>query len=147
MEREHASRRDVVKAGLAAVAALACDGCGLFGSRKPDVVIEPADGLIDLGKGRSATLLRVEGSLLVRPGAGADKIVVVHGRDGNLYAVTSVCTHKGCDVLYDKDLGHLRCPCHGSEYSLDGHNIKGPAKRPLKPYNVTVRSGRIVIEL
>ncbi len=147
MEQEHASRRDVLQVGLVGLATLACDGCGLFGSRKPDVVIEPADGVIDLGKDRSSTLLRAEGSLLVRPGADAEKIVVVHGRDGNLYAVTSVCTHKGCDVLYDKDLGHLRCPCHGSEYGLDGHNIKGPAKRPLKPYNVTVRSGRIVVEL
>ena len=146
MEQEYASRRDMLQVGLAAVAALACDGCGLFGSRKPDAVIEPADGLITLGQDQSSMLLRSEGSLLVQPGA-AEKIVVVHGRDGNLHAVTSVCTHKGCDVLYDKDLGHLRCPCHGSEYGLDGHNIKGPAKRPLKPYNVTVRSGRIVIEL
>jgi len=147
MEQEHASRRDVLQAGLAAVAALACDGCAQLGSRKPDVVIEPAGGVIDLGKDRSSTLLRSEGSLLVRPGANADKILVVHGRDGSLYAVTSVCTHMGCDVLYDSGLGHLRCPCHGSEYGLDGHNIKGPAKRPLKPYNVTVRDGHVAIEL
>lgn len=147
MKQEHASRRDMLQVGLAGLAALACDGCGWLGSRKPDIIIEPADGAIDLGKGPSSTLLRSEGSLFVQPGSGADKIAVVHGRDGNLHAVTSVCTHKGCDVLYDKDLGHLRCPCHGSEYGLDGRNIKGPAKRPLKSYKVIIRSSRVVIEL
>jgi Rieske Fe-S protein len=53
----------------------------------------------------------------------------------------------GCDVLYDKDLGHIRCPCHGSQYGLDGHNIKGPAKRPLAPYKVYTSGGIVVIEV
>lgn len=146
MEQELASRRDILQVGLAAVAALMCDGCRWLGSRKADVIIEPVNGVIELGKDQSSVLLRAEASLLVQA-VGVGKIMVVHGGDGSLHAVSSVCTHKGCNVLYDQDLGHLRCPCHGSQYNLDGSNIKGPAKRPLKPYNVTVRSGRVIVEL
>ncbi len=146
MEQEHVSRRDMLQVGLA-VAGLACGGCAWLGSRAADVTIESVGGVIDLGKDRSSELLRSQGSLFVQPGANAAKILVVHSLDGSLYAVSSVCTHKGCDVLYDRDLGHLRCPCHGSQYGLDGHNIKGPAKRPLKPYNVAVRNGHVLIEL
>jgi len=147
MKQEHTSRRELLQVGVAAIAALASDGCGRYGSRKPDTIIEPANGAIDLGESWSSKLLRSKGSLLVQPGAAADKILVVHSGDGDLRAVSSVCTHKGCDVVYDEDLGRLNCPCHASEYRLDGSNIKGPAKRPLKSYNVTVRGGHIVIEL
>jgi len=147
MEKKSATRRDMLQIGLAALGGLACDGCSWFGARKPDTVIEPKDGLIDMGDRLSSLLLQSEKSVLVRPGEAADKILVVHGPDGELHAINSVCTHKGCDVLYDNELGHLRCPCHGSEYGLDGHNIKGPAERPLKAYNVAIRSGRVIIEL
>jgi len=147
MEKKFATRRDMLQVGLAALGGLACDGCRSFGARRPDTVIEPKDGLIDLGNRLSSLLLQSEKSVLVRAGEAGDKILVVHGSDGELHAINSVCTHKGCDVRYDNELGHLRCPCHGSEYGLDGHNIKGPAERPLKAYNVTTRSGRVIIEL
>ena len=92
-------------------------------------------------------LLQGEGGLLVKSPGVKGKILAIHARDGNLYAVNSVCTHMGCDVLYDKDLGHIRCPCHGSEYGLDGHNIKGPAQRPLASYKISASDGQVLIEV
>lgn len=147
MDPEYASRRDFLQFGMVAAAASACGGCGLFGARRPDAVVEQTQGAIRLSEEQSSTLLGSEGSLLVQPENAAGKILVVHRDDGSLYAVNAACTHAGCDVLYDQNLGHIRCPCHGSEFGLDGQNIKGPAKEPLKAYKVAARNGRVVIEL
>ncbi len=147
MERNDTSRRSLLQLGVAAGAASILGGCRLVGSRKADVVTQPQDQTISLTEEESASLLASEGALLVKPEGLEDKLLVIHSRDGRLHAVSSICTHMGCDVLYDKDLGHIRCPCHGSQYGLDGHNIKGPAQRPLKQYDIRNDQGRVVISL
>lgn len=144
MDRQRTSRRDFLYIGAAA-AASACAGCTLFGSRKPDVVARPQGGTIRLDPEESAALLESKGSLLVEAQAWGDKILIVHLNNGRLYAVSAICTHRGCIVDYSDVAGHLVCPCHGSEYSLEGHNLKGPAKRPLKRYDVRTEEGQVVI--
>jgi cytochrome b6-f complex iron-sulfur subunit len=146
-EKTHMTRRELMGLGAAMAAASACEGCRMFGSRKADISIKQDTGTIRLTPEQSSQLLSEEGSLLIESPGVSGKILAIHARDGHLYAVNSVCTHMGCDVLYDKDLGHIRCPCHGSEYGLDGHNIKGPAKRPLASYKITNDNGRVVIEV
>ena len=133
--------------GVAAMAASVCGGCSLFGSRKPDAVVPEEAGVLRLGEADSSALLGSQTSLLVAAKGGNEKILVVHRADRSLFAVSSVCTHLGCDVGYDKELGHLLCPCHGSQYGLGGDNIKGPAKKPLKRYSVSTENGRVVITL
>ncbi len=147
MERNETSRRSLLRFGVTAGAASILSGCRLVGSRKADVVTQPQDQTISLTEEESASLLASAGTPLVKPEGLKDKILVIHSRDGRLHAVSSICTHMGCDVLYDKNLGHIRCPCHGSRYGLEGHNIKGPAKRPLKQYGVRNDQDRIVISL
>ncbi len=52
-----------------------------------------------------------------------------------LTAITSVCTHKKCHVKPDTD--HFKCPCHPSQYSLDGKVIHGTGEvLPLVHYGV-----------
>jgi len=145
MERTHTSRRDLLEYGVAAIVASACGGCSLSGSRQPDAVAQQTEGALRLSEQDSETLLKSEGSLLTK-GAN-DKILVVHRSDGGLFAVSAGCTHMGCDVNFDKDLGRLVCPCHGSEFDLEGQNLKGPAKRPLKRYTVRTENSQVVIEL
>ncbi len=141
------SRRGLLQFGAAVTAASLCGGCRWFGSREADVVAARNAGAIHLSPEESARLLQSEGSLLVKSPGVQGKVLAIRARDSRLYAVNSVCTHMGCDVLYDKDLGHIRCPCHGSEYGLDGRNIKGPARRPLAPYRIHTSDGRVVIEV
>ena len=145
MDRECTSRRHFLGLGVAAAAASACGGCSLVGSRKADAVAQEDQNVLRLGQADSAALLGSEASLLVEPEGGGGKIMVVNR--GGLFAVSSACTHMGCDVKYDKKVGHLLCPCHGSQYGLDGANIKGPAKEPLKRYDVRSENGRVVIAL
>ena len=49
--------------------------------------------------------------------------------------VNKKCTHNGCLVKYDKDTGKLICPCHGSEFKLNGKVISGPATTDLAVTN------------
>ena len=147
MEQTKSSRRDFLGFGLTTIVVSACGGCSQFGPRKPDVIASHVDGTLRLSKADSSTLLKSQVGLLVQSKDSGDKIMVVHIGDGSLFAVSSVCTHKGCDVNYDKKLGYLLCPCHGSEYGLDGQNIKGPATRPLKRYTIRTDNAHVIIVL
>jgi cytochrome b6-f complex iron-sulfur subunit len=50
---------------------------------------------------------------------------------GSLFVIHAVCTHLGCtpDWLPTQNIFH--CPCHGSEYDINGINFAGPAPRPM----------------
>jgi Rieske Fe-S protein len=54
---------------------------------------------------------------------------VAQARDdqGNLHAVSTVCTHRGCTVGWNSAEKTWDCPCHGSRYDPLGRVIHGPA--------------------
>jgi Rieske Fe-S protein len=145
MKPRQSSRREFLSLGMASVAC-ACGGCGVLGSRKPDVVAKPAGEKLYLGKTESAPLFQPHSSLLVQPEGRRDKILVVN-HEGTLSALSAICTHMGCTVNYNAETGRMHCPCHGSEFALDGSNIKGPAQRPLKQYAAALENGRLAIAL
>jgi len=51
---------------------------------------------------------------------------------GELFAVSSVCTHLGCKVHWNSVETSWDCPCHGSRFRPDGTVIEGPAMTPLQ---------------
>ena len=51
-------------------------------------------------------------------------------RDKKVFALSSVCTHKGCKVRAQED-GSFLCRCHKSTFDADGRVTKGPATRDL----------------
>ncbi len=145
MRLKPSSRREFLCLGVASVVS-ACGGCAGSGSRKPNVVAKPADGRLYLSQAESAPLLQPRSSLLIQPEGARDKIIVVN-HDGSLSALSAICTHMGCTVNYNEESGRIHCPCHGSEFALDGSNLKGPAKHPLKQHAVTSENGRLAIAL
>ncbi|MFJ4651786.1 ubiquinol-cytochrome c reductase iron-sulfur subunit [Nocardia sp. NPDC088792] len=62
---------------------------------------------------------------------------------GTFDGFSSTCTHLGCKVNAIAD-GLIKCPCHGSEYRLDGTVAQGPAARSLDSKPVKVSGDRIV---
>jgi len=56
--------------------------------------------------------------------------------DGELFAVSAVCTHVGCKVHWNSVETSWDCPCHGSRFRPDGTVIEGPAIQPLKRKHV-----------
>lgn len=72
----------------------------------------------------------VDGTLITQPSSGVFK------------AFTARCTHAGCALAIKNN--KIECPCHGSQFELDGEVARGPAMAPLVVRPVTVRGGEIV---
>jgi Rieske Fe-S protein len=47
----------------------------------------------------------------------------------NVFAVN--CSHLGCSVQLNASAHRFDCPCHGSQFNLDGGVVHGPAAFPL----------------
>jgi glycine/D-amino acid oxidase-like deaminating enzyme/nitrite reductase/ring-hydroxylating ferredoxin subunit len=58
--------------------------------------------------------------------------------DGELFAVSPVCTHLGCKVHWNSVETSWDCPCHGSRFRPDGTVIEGPAIAALKRKHLNV---------
>ena len=56
--------------------------------------------------------------------------------DKGIFALTAICTHRGCLVLSEGPSG-FGCPCHDSAYDFQGLVTEGPAKLPLRHLQVT----------
>lgn len=61
------------------------------------------------------------------------------GGKPNVFALRGVCTHLGCLTDWDAERRRFCCPCHGSEFAVDGRVVAGPAPRPLDRCEVRIR--------
>jgi Rieske Fe-S protein len=61
------------------------------------------------------------------------KLAVYRSDEGQVRALSPVCTHMGCHVHWNTEARSWDCPCHGSRFSPDGEVLHGPAVRALKP--------------
>lgn len=59
----------------------------------------------------------------------ADKKFLVHRLEKGWAALSTRCTHLGCDLSYQAK--YLLCPCCSSAYDHFGRVLRGPAKAPL----------------
>ena len=56
--------------------------------------------------------------------------------DEGVLAIYKVCTHLGCLYGWSDQEGKFICPCHGSQFQLDGTFIQGPAPRSLDRFEM-----------
>lgn len=78
------------------------------------------DSLKQIGNGEGKTLT-----------VDDEKVAAYRNEEGKLHIVSSVCTHLGCIVHFNKAEKTWDCPCHGSRFSVDGEVIEGPAYKNL----------------
>jgi len=62
------------------------------------------------------------------------QMLVVNLGSNSFNALTSVCTHSGCDRNWSFASNVFTCTCHGSRFGVDGNVLKDPAVLPLKNY-------------
>jgi cytochrome b6-f complex iron-sulfur subunit len=96
--------------------------------------------IIDLTDPDYSALTTAAGSMVI------DDIIVINTGDG-FVALSSVCTHQGCQVAYNPSTGNLPCPCHGSLYSISGSVLNGPASAPLEQYHLEQEGDILTIDL
>ncbi|WP_439488008.1 FAD-dependent oxidoreductase [Algoriphagus sp.] len=56
-----------------------------------------------------------------------EKVAAYRDEVGKLHVVSSVCTHMGCIVHWNRAEKSWDCPCHGSRFSVEGKVLEGPA--------------------
>ena len=66
---------------------------------------------------------------------------------GKLRAFAITCPHLGCSYAFDDGKKHFVCPCHGSEFALDGRVIHGPATSPLSHLTWQIGPGANEIDI
>jgi Rieske Fe-S protein len=66
---------------------------------------------------------------------------------GVIRALTSVCTHSGCNDDWTYNSSSFTCNCHGSMFSNKGVVTSGPASSNLKEYKVEVEGNTVTISV
>lgn len=68
-------------------------------------------------------------------------------RGANLFALSSICTHRKCKLEAEADKTFY-CPCHDSTFDADGKVTRGPAKRNLPEFTVAIsQNGDVLVSL
>ncbi|MBV9919780.1 MAG: Rieske (2Fe-2S) protein [Pseudonocardia sp.] len=143
-------RRRVLQFGSVAAAAVAvgavADRVAMSASRPAEV----AEGPLVPNHGEWA---RVAASTEVPDGAvrgfEVDGVAgFVRRDDGQVAAVSAVCTHQGCTLRLDAPARELRCPCHATAFAVDGALVRHqlPTPPPALPV-LSVRESDGAIEV
>jgi Rieske Fe-S protein len=61
-----------------------------------------------------------------------ERLAVYRNGNGELSALSPVCTHLGCLVHWNTTEKSWDCPCHGSRFDPQGRILNGPAVAPLE---------------
>jgi Rieske Fe-S protein len=120
------SRREFLDDAARLVASSAAIGCDRS-QRRPPLFASTID----------VSTLTTDAATLVTSTPGLDGAPILVVRDGaaRFHALSMQCTHEGCPVRPPVQ-GIITCPCHGSQYDLDGRVRRGPAQLPLARYAV-----------
>ena len=85
---------------------------------------------------------------LVEYNNGNGAILVEHNSDDTYKALSGICTHQSCVVsTFDGSNNVFVCPCHGSQFDLNGNVKQGPATVKLGSYSTRVENGSLIITL
>jgi len=58
--------------------------------------------------------------------------------DQGVNVLYKICTHLGCIYPWSDAAGIFACPCHGSQFQLNGDYVAGPAPRALDKFKFEV---------
>ena len=87
------------------------------------------DRLVNRGGRPLEDLAPGEGDIVRHRG---QKVAGYRDEDGSLIAVSTRCTHLGCQVNFNSAERSWDCPCHGSRFAPDGAVLEGPAVHGLE---------------
>lgn len=103
------------------------------------LILAKSEFIIDLEKNKKRTYVLVKSEKLDFP-------ICVYQISDNQYASSLLkCTHRGCELNVGG--GIYTCPCHGSEFSVEGEVLEGPAIHKLTMFKTITDNENIYIQL
>lgn len=141
-------RRDFIN-DISQVTVAVCGGSLLAAcSKSSDNNAAPGPGGGGGGGGALITANLASELIAVGSSKTVGSAIVIRTASGNasssFVALSLICTHEQCTVNYVGDSG-FKCPCHGSEYNVNGGVTMGPAPSSLKKYTVTVNNNTLTV--
>ncbi len=64
----------------------------------------------------------------------------------NHQALSSICPHEGCQVVWRDESNDFFCPCHDSFFAADGAHVSGPARRGLDQLPSREKDGMLQVQ-
>ena len=99
----------------------------------------PSGLTIDLSSPAN-TALKTTGGFILSKG-----IYVICTAPSTYIAVSSICTHQGCGVIFNSSSKQFSCPCHGGMFDINGKVLQGPPSSPLPKYSVVVDGNNLTV--
>ena len=124
-------------------------GAGLGGLgtllARPAVVARAEGGKVAIPLAKLEMLKSVGGSIALK--VKGKLLLLVRDSSTSVRAFNPVCTHRQCVVAFSAGDNKIKCPCHGSQFDLDGHVVHGPASRPLECYPAVLADDQVIVTL
>jgi nitrite reductase/ring-hydroxylating ferredoxin subunit len=75
--------------------------------------------------------------------------LLVINQNMKFYCLAARCTHAGAPLAEGElENGVLQCPWHGSRFRIEtGEVVRGPARKQLSKYYITVKDNNLFVEL
>lgn len=89
-----------------------------------EIIKIPSENLTDIEKGHGG-IIEYNGQ----------KVGVYKDNNGQVFTVSTKCTHLGCQLEWNPDELSWDCPCHGSRFDYMGNLINNPAIKRLDSGN------------
>ena len=141
------TRRQFIRTtGAAGIGAAASNVVGTASAATADYPLKPIVALKDLAPGATVPFTYPDDrspALLLRMNEAVTGGV---GPDSSIVAFSSLCTHKGCPVIYRPEHRLLICPCHWSTFdpAKSGGLVIGQASQSLARIELRIESGMAV---
>ena len=124
--------------GIALGVAGGADAAGLRGRQPPSLLVEAVNARwYDIAAVGEAPPGRI------RAFSAGGVVGFLFNTNGDLHAVSALCTHMGCRLKPTLDGLSIRCLCHDARFGADGAVLTGPAVAPLPRIAVRVARGRV----
>jgi Rieske Fe-S protein len=74
-------------------------------------------------------------------------VFLTRSETGAVRALSSTCSHLGCNVTFDRVKEQFVCPCHLGVFHADGRVAAGPPPRPLQELVTRVDDRRVLVQV